>query len=111
MVMIMARKYNIEFRNVEELYNRIKPALYSKVKELNRLGINYVKEVDIWNYLSEHSWKESENLCLSGMVSNIMDLDSDTIKNYCLEILKNQERDVNTEEGDLLWKIRNLLQA
>ena len=43
MVILMARKYNIEFRNVEELYNRIKPALYSKVKELNRLGINYVK--------------------------------------------------------------------
>lgn len=98
----MAKKYNIEFRNVEELYNRIKPALYSKVKELNRMGINYVKEVDIWNYLSEHSWKESENLCLSSMVSNIMDLDIDIIKSYCLDILKDQERDVNTSEGDLL---------
>ena len=31
----MAKKYNIEFRNVEELYKRIKPALYSKVKELD----------------------------------------------------------------------------
>ncbi len=97
----MAKKYNIEFRNVEELYKRIKPALYSKVKELDRMGINYVKEVDIWNYLSEHSWKESENLCLSGMVSDIMDLDSSIIKSYCLEILKEQDREVNTE-GDLL---------
>ena len=32
-----------EFRNLEELYNRIKPALYSKVEELKRNHISYIK--------------------------------------------------------------------
>ena len=98
----MVKKYNIEFRNVQELYNRIKPALYSKVKEIRRNGIDYVKEEDIWNYLSMYNWKESENLCLSSMVSNIMDLDIDVIKNYSLGLLKDDNRDIDMEEGTLL---------
>lgn len=49
-----------EFRNLEELYNRIKPALYSKVEELKRNHISYIKEEDIWNYLSSTVWKKKE---------------------------------------------------
>ena len=49
---------NSEFKSLEELYNRVKPALYSKREELKRNHISYIKEADIWNYLSEFVWKK-----------------------------------------------------
>ena len=93
---------NLEFKSLEELYSRIKPALYSKVQELKRNKITYVQEIDIWNYLSKNNWKNSSALSLSGMVSDIFDLNNDTIKNYLLEIIKKQKRETLTEEGSLL---------
>jgi len=100
----------IEFRSLDELYNRIKPALYSKVKELKRHNINFVKEEDIWNYLSKRKWKGSRSLSLNDMVSMIMDLDDNEIKEYVLDILRENERDVlKEEEGDLLWKKTNCI--
>lgn len=93
---------DIEFRNLDELYSRIKPALYSKVRELKRNGITYIKEVDIWNYLSINKWQKSEYLSLSDMVSSIMDLDEKDIKDYALDILRKEKREIIKEEGELL---------
>lgn len=93
---------DIEFRNLDELYNRIKPALYSKVRELKRNGINYIKEEDIWNFLSINKWQKSEYLSLSEMVSSIMDLEEKEIKEYVLDILRKENREIIKEEGELL---------
>ncbi len=97
---------DIEFKSLEELYNRIKPALYSKVLELKRKGIDYVKEEDIWNYLSINVWKKTDQLTISLMVSTIMDLKEDEITSYVLDLIKKQDRTI-TNEGALLWKIKN----
>ena len=78
---------DIEFKSLEELYNRIKPALYSKVLELKRKGIDYVKEEDIWNYLSINVWKKTDQLTISLMVSTIMDLKEDEITSYVLDLI------------------------
>ena len=40
---------DIQFNSLEELYNRIKPALMAKVEELKRNDLNYIKEEDVWN--------------------------------------------------------------
>lgn len=98
---------NLEFKSLEELYNRVKPALYSKVQELKRNKITYIKEVDIWNYLSSNIWKNTDSLSLSGMVEDILDLKEEEIKEFVLNILKEQDRKIikeeNTEgEGTLL---------
>lgn len=92
---------NITFRSLEELYQRIKPALYSKVQELKRLKIDYIKEEDIWNYLTEHDWKERKNLTIVDMVNDILDLDNDMIKSYVLNSLKNEPRNVKYDEDFL----------
>ena len=47
---------DITFSSLEELYNRIKPALRTKKEEMKRNGYIYVKEADIWNYLKEKKW-------------------------------------------------------
>lgn len=100
---------NIEFKNLKELYNRIEPALYSKVQELKRNKITFVKEEDIWNYLSANEWQKSDSLSLAEMVNNIFDLNESDIKTYVLSILDKQERIIKTdnlykesEEGTLL---------
>lgn len=94
---------NLEFRSLEELFGRIKPALYSKTVELKRRKLFYIKEVDIWNYLSNKKWRKSKSLSLSGMVSDIMDLSDEEIRNYTLDIVSKQEREIiKEEEGTLL---------
>ena len=63
---------NEEFKSLEELYNRVKPALYSKLKEVRRLGFSMINEVDIWNYNVENNWKKRENLLLHEIISEIL---------------------------------------
>lgn len=92
----------IQFKTVEELYKRLKPALYSKYVELKRLGLDYIKEEDIWNYLMSSTWKERKNLTLSEMASDILYLNNNDITSYVMEMLKETDRIINIEEEDLL---------
>ena len=92
---------NMEFKSLDDLYKRIKPALYSKVMELKRKGISYIKEEDIWNYLSINVWKNSELLSIYDMVNDILELDSSELKEYVLSLLKKLDRNID-KEGDLL---------
>ena len=66
----------LEFKNQEELYKRVKPALKSKRLECKRYGIE-VSEEELWMYLSENIFKKSHNLTLADIVSEIMHLEKD----------------------------------
>lgn len=68
-----------EFKTLEELYNRIKPALKAKCSEFKKLGFDNIKENDIWDYLKTSKWISSHNLDLSRMVSDIFNLSIDDI--------------------------------
>ncbi len=92
---------DLNFRNLDELYNRIKPALYSKVEEIKRNNISYIKEEDIWNYLSINKWKNSESLTLNDMVTDIMDLKIDDVKMYVLDLVRRRNTDI-IKENNLL---------
>ncbi len=83
----------IEFKSLRELYERVKPALYSKLKEIKRLGFKYVNEIDIWNYLVENSWKSKVNLELHELISDILYADNYKIYEYVVAYLK-KDRDV-----------------
>ena len=67
---------DIEFNSVAELYERLQPALKSKVAELKREGYSYLTVEDVWNYLKESKWKNSKNLALNEMVSDIFHSDN-----------------------------------
>ena len=64
-----------EFKSIEELFERVKPALSTKVFEGRELGFSNIKEMDIWNYLAKNKWKKSNNLMLSDIVNDIFNLD------------------------------------
>ena len=76
---------DIEFNSLEELYNRLRPALLTKLSDLKANGYGYLKIEDIWNYLKENKWKSSHDLMLSDMVSDILNSDNALIDDYFKE--------------------------
>ncbi len=74
-----------DFKTKEELYNRVRPALHAKIAELKRCNYSYIKEEDIWNYLSDVKWSKSNNLALSDIVSDIIHLEIKALNKYLYE--------------------------
>ena len=75
-----------EFSSKEELYVRVKPALFAKVSELERIGYNSITSIDIWNYLIQKKWKNGVGLMLSDIVDDILNTDCSLIFDYCENI-------------------------
>lgn len=89
----------IEFKSAKELYDRVLPALYSKVKELRNLGFKYVTEKDIWNYLVNSTWKTKRNLQLHDLISDILYADNIKINDYVMDKMKKlKTRNDNVDE-------------
>ena len=82
------------FSNLSELYNRLKPALKSKCKDLKRVGINYVKEEDIWNYLRVNNWVKRVNLTLGEMVNDIMLVNNNDLILYVHDVIGKEKREI-----------------
>ena len=89
----------IEFKSAKELYDRVLPALYSKVKELRNLGFKYITEKDVWNYLVNSTWKTKRNLQLHDLISDILYADNYKVNDYVMEKMKRlKTRDDNVDE-------------
>lgn len=89
----------IEFKSAKELYDRVLPALYSKVNELRNLGFKYVTEKDIWNYLVNSTWKTKRNLQLHDLISDILYADNIKINDYVMDKMKKlKTRNDNVDE-------------
>ena len=85
---------DINFSSLEDLYNRLKPALRTKKRELKENGYGYLKIEDIWNYLKENKWRRSNNLSLNDMVSDILNADNELIDDYFKEKLNEKNRKI-----------------
>ena len=72
----------LEFSTLQELYDRIKPALVTKQSEMKRNGFDYIRIEDIWNFFKEVKWKKANNLSLSEMVSDILNTSDEIIDRY-----------------------------
>ena len=81
---------DIKFNSLEELYNRLLPAINTKVNELKCNGINYIKVDDIWTYLKKYKWSKSSNLTLSDCVDDILNTSDDEYRLY----MKNKMKDI-----------------
>ena len=93
---------NIEFKSVTELYNRVLPALYSKVRELKGLGFIHITEKDVWSYLVNNDWKEKIDLQLNDLISDILYCDNNKLNDYVLSKIKDKSDIVNIDEKDVL---------
>jgi len=63
---------DIKFSSLSELYNKLKPALNTKVTDLKRHDIKHIGPQDIWLYLKNHYWHGVDNLTLGDMVNDIL---------------------------------------
>ncbi len=89
---------NIEFKSLEDLYKRIRPALLTKKLEMHKLGFIYIKEEDIWNYLKDIKWVDSKNLDLYQMVNDVLNSDNTLIDKYLKEKLSMRNNDIYFED-------------
>ena len=89
----------IEFKSAKELYVRVLPALYSKVKEVRNLGFAYITEKDIWNYLVNSTWKTKRNLQLHDLISDILYADNYKLNDYVMDKMRKlKKRNDNVDE-------------
>ncbi len=89
----------IEFKSAKELYDRVLPALYSKVKEVRNLGFANITEKDIWNYLVNSTWKTKRNLQLHDLISDILYADNYKLNDYVMDKMRKlKKRNDNVDE-------------
>ena len=89
---------DIEFNDIKELYERLKPALNAKISELKRFDLDYIKAEDIWNYLKENKWAKAQDLLLYQMVDDIMNLENYVIDDYVKEQIRSKVIKPNLED-------------
>lgn len=88
---------DVFFTSLNELYLRIKPALFARANELKREGFPYITENDIWQFFSEKKWKNSNNLSLHEMVSDIFNVDEILVDAYLKDKLNEKNRNLYFE--------------
>lgn len=91
---------DIGFQSIEELYRRVKPALTTKMREMHRNGISYIKEEDIWNYLKDKKWRTAKDLSLHQMVSDILNCEDILVDDHFKGTLSRNERLANMDKFD-----------
>lgn len=80
---------DLKFNSLEELYKKILPALRTKVNELKRNNISYIKEEDIWNYLKNNFWRNKTDLTLGQMVDDIINASNSALEKYKKDMILN----------------------
>ncbi len=93
---------DLEFNSQEELYQRVLPALRAKCQELARLGLSYIREKDIWNYLILNKWRKAQDLQLSDIVSDIMHVDSYELDRYVKDMMFQAKRKREEENLEVI---------
>lgn len=73
---------NLKFNNIKELYELLLPALETKEIQLKRNDYFGLTKKDIWEYLKETKWKNSNNLRIYQMVCDILYVDNDALNSY-----------------------------
>ncbi len=89
----------IKFKSLQELYERILPALKSKTREIHKKGMDYIHEEDIWNYLKTYKWTSSRSLDLGDMVNDIFNIEERELDSFVKNELKNYRR--NVKQGEI----------
>ena len=87
----------MEFNSINELRERLMPALRSKLKELHSMGLKYIELNDIWYYLKENVWKLEEGLTLSTMVDDILNTSNEEFDSYVVDRISNERVETTNE--------------
>ena len=86
----------LDINNSVTLYKRLTPALNTKIRELKKSNIDYIRNEDIWNFLQKYKWKNS-NPSLDMMVDDILNIDNSKLDYYVKEKKINKREDIDIE--------------
>lgn len=89
--MIMVRE--MEYSTERELFESLRGAFNVKIRMIKD-NYNYIKMIDIWNYLKINKWSKEKNLNLSEMVNDIIDVDIEKVDLFVKNYIKNQDRKI-----------------
>lgn len=71
-----------KFRDLKDLYNTVLPALQAREQELHREKFVMISKDSIWNYLLERKWIMEDDLDISSIIDDIMNVDGYKISKY-----------------------------
>ncbi len=81
------------YKDQKELFNILSGAFNVKLRLINK-EYNYIKKIDIWNYLKINKWCKDKNLSLSEMVNDIIKVDITKVDIFLKQHLKDGERTI-----------------
>lgn len=87
----------MEYSSQEELFKKLRGAFNVKLRMINK-EYDYIKMVDIWNYLKINKWRYDNNLTISEMVNDIINVKIEKIDSFLKERMKEEERQLYKEE-------------
>lgn len=93
---------DLEFTSAVDLYDRVKPALKTKLKELKRQKLDYIRMEDIWNYLIKNKWMSAHGLDLCDVVNDILNVENNKIDEYVKAEHKRIEQEILEEDLDII---------
>lgn len=85
--MVREMKYNTQ----EELFKSLRGAFQVKLRMIKK-QYDYIKMVDIWNYLKMNKWCKDKNLSISEMVNDIINVDIEKVDLFLKKYIKEEER-------------------
>lgn len=86
----------MEYKSQEELYNSLRGAFNVKIRMI-KSKYDYIKIVDIWNYLKINKWCKDKNLSISEMVNDIINVDADKVDLFLKKHIKEETRKMYIE--------------
>ncbi|MBR1817220.1 MAG: hypothetical protein IJ772_00055 [Bacilli bacterium] len=64
------------FKTIEELYQRVLPALRIKVKYMKLEKLALIDEKSLWDYFCNKKWRIQKSITLGEMIDDILNTDS-----------------------------------
>ena len=77
------------YKSQEELFNLLSGAFNVKLRLINK-EYNYIKKIDIWNYLKINKWCKAKNLTLN----DIIEIDITKVDLFLKDHLKRENKNI-----------------
>ena len=100
---------HITFNSKEQLYKRVLPALYSKVRETRRIGLKFINEKDVWNYLAQNVWCNRNDLQLHDLISDILNVDNYKLNDYVMKKIQKLKENEKVDIKSIYNSTQNVL--
>lgn len=81
----------MEYKSQEELFKLLRGAFNVKLR-LIKDKYDYIKMIDIWNYLKINKWSKDKNLSISEMVNDIIAVDINKIDLFLKKTIKDERK-------------------